>query len=87
MAYSVGVQRRAQKQIARLPATTQDRRIEDALQALANDPRPRSSRRLRDREGLRLRVGDYRVIYEIDDDRQMVTVLQVGHRRDVYRRG
>jgi len=86
MAYSVGVQRRAQKQIARLPATTQDR-IEDALQVLANDPRPRSSRRLRGREGLRLRVGDYRVIYEIDDDRQTVTILQVGHRRDIYRRG
>jgi mRNA interferase RelE/StbE len=86
MAYSVGVERKAQKQIARLPATTQDR-IEDALQALANDPRPRSSRRLRGREGLRLRVGDYRVIYEIDDDRQIVTILQVGHRRDVYRRG
>ena len=86
MAYSVGVQRRAQKQIARLPATTQDR-IEDVLRALANDPRPQDSRKLRGREGLRLRVGDYRVIYEVDDDRQMVTVFQVGHRRDVYRRG
>ena len=86
MAYSVGVQRRAQKQIARLPATTQNR-IEDALRALAEDPRPRSSRRLRNREGLRLRVGDYRVIYEIDDARQTVTVFQVGHRRDVYRQG
>ena len=86
MAYSVGVQRRAQKQIARLPATTQDR-IEDVLRALANDPRPHNSRKLRGRESLRLRVGDYRIIYEVDDDRQMVTVFQVGHRRDVYRRG
>jgi len=86
MAYSVGVQRRAQKQIARLSATTQDR-IENVLQALADDPRPRNSCKLRGRESLRLRVGDYRVIYEVDDDRQMVTVFQVGHRRDVYRRG
>jgi mRNA interferase RelE/StbE len=86
MAYSVGVQRRAQKQIARLSATTQDR-IENALQALADDPRPRNSRKLRGRESLRLRVGDYRVIYEVDDDRQVVTVFQVGHRRDIYRRG
>ena len=85
MAYSVGVQRRAQKQIARLPATTQDR-IEDALQSLANDPRPRSSRKLRGREGVRLRVGDYRVIYEVDDGRRTITILQIGHRRDVYRR-
>jgi hypothetical protein len=45
MAYSVGVQRRAQKQIARLPATTQDR-TENALQALADDPRPRNGREL-----------------------------------------
>ena len=86
MAYSVGVQRRAQKQIARLPATTQDR-IEDALQSLANDPRPRSSRKLRGREGVRLRVGDYRVIYEVDDGRRTITILQIGHRRDVYRQG
>jgi mRNA interferase RelE/StbE len=86
MAYSVGVQRRAQKQIARLSATTQDR-IENALQALADDPRPRNSRKLRGRESLRLRVGDYRVIYEVDDDRQVVTVFQVGHRRVIYRRG
>ena len=86
MAYSVGVQRRAQKQIARLPATTQDR-IEDALQSLANDPRPRSSRKLRGREGVRLRVGDYRVIYEVDDGRRTITILQIGLRRDVYCQG
>ena len=86
MAYSVGVQRRAQKQIARLSATTQDR-IENTLQALADDPRPRNSRKLRGRESLRLRVGDYHVIYEVDDDRQVVTVFQVGHRRDIYRQG
>ncbi len=86
MAYSVGVQRRTQKQIARLSSITQDR-IENTLQARADDPRPRNSRKLRGRESLRLRVGDYRVIYEVDDNRQVVTVFQVGHRRDIYRRG
>ena len=86
MAYAVGVQRRAQKQMARLPATTQSR-IGDALRALAGDPRPHDSRKLRGREGLRIRVGDYRVIYQVDDDQRAVTVVQVGHSRDVYRQG
>jgi mRNA interferase RelE/StbE len=37
------------------------------------------------RDGWRIRVGDYRVIYEVDDEQQMVTVVHIGHRRDVYR--
>ena len=84
MSYSVTVQRRAQKQIARFPTNVRDR-IESALRALAGNPRPPGCRRLRGEEGWRLRVGDYRIIYEIDDEERVVTVLQVGHRRDVYR--
>ncbi len=86
MAYSVGVERRAQKQIARLSTVMRDR-VEAALRALADDPRPRGTRELQGREGRRLRVGDYRVVYEVDDDQRVVTVLQVAHRRNVYRRG
>lgn len=84
MRYSVIVQRRAQKRIARLPKDTQDR-IEEGLQALSNDPRPPGSRKLRGRDGWRIRVGDYRAIYEIDDEAQEVLVVDIGHRRDVYR--
>jgi mRNA interferase RelE/StbE len=86
MAYSVGVERRAQKQIARLSRVMQDR-VETALQALAEEPRPPGCRRLTNRGGWRIRVGDYRVIYEVDDDQLTVTILLIGHRRDVYRRG
>ena len=86
MAYSVGVERRAQKQIARLSRVMQDR-VETALQALAEEPRPPDCRRLTNRGGWRIRVGDYRVIYEVDDDQLTVTILLIGHRRDVYRRG
>ena len=86
MAYSVGVERRAQKQIARLSTEMQDR-VEAALQALAEEPRPQGCRRLTNRGGWRIRVGDFRIVYEIDDDQRAVTVLRVGHRRDVYRRG
>jgi mRNA interferase RelE/StbE len=86
MGYSVSVERRAQKQIARLSSEAQDR-VESYLGALADDPRPRGSRSLRDRPGYRLRVGDYRIIYEVDDDARTVTITAVGHRRDVHRRG
>ncbi len=67
MRYAVIIQRRAQKQIVRFPTSIQDR-LERALKALAVDPRPPGNRRFQGREGWRIRVGDYRVIYEIDDE-------------------
>jgi mRNA interferase RelE/StbE len=66
MAYSVGVERRAQKQIARHSTEMQDR-VEAALQTLTDEPRPPGCRRLTNREGWRIRVGDFRIVYEIDD--------------------
>lgn len=81
---TVNVPRRVQKQINQLPVTVQDR-MTKALLSLGSEPRPVASRNLKGREGYRLRVGDYRAIYRVDDDNQEVTVLRVGHRRDVYR--
>lgn len=52
---------------------------------LADDPRPPGIQKLRGRDQYRLRIGDYRVLYVIDDDGQIVTIASVGHRRDVYR--
>ena len=52
---------------------------------LGDDPKPHGSIKLSGRDGRRIRVGDYRVIYEIDGDAHEVTVLDVGHRRDIYR--
>ncbi|MGD0691683.1 MAG: type II toxin-antitoxin system RelE/ParE family toxin [Acidimicrobiales bacterium] len=51
---------------------------------MANDPRPPASRPLRGRDGYRLRVGDYRIIYTINDRVLLIVVVTVGHRRDVY---
>jgi len=61
-------------------------RIRGAVLKLAAEPRPPGARALKDRPGyLRVRVGDYRIIYTIEDDVLRVVVVRVGHRRDVYR--
>ena len=61
-------------------------RIRGAVLKLAAEPRPPGARALKDRPGyLRVRVGDYRIIYTIEDDVLRVFVVRVGHRRDVYR--
>ena len=84
MNYKVLIQRGAQKELAGLPLGAYER-VKSAIYKLANDPRPRGSRKLTGRDGWRVRVGEYRVVYEIDDNNRSVTVLHVGHRRDVYR--
>ena len=84
MSHALFILRRAQKELAQLPANDYAR-VRDAIRGLAQDPRPRGCSKLRGREGWRVRVGDYRVIYEVDDRREEVTVLHIGHRRDVYR--
>ena len=61
-------------------------RLRGAIELLAVDPRPPSSRPLRGRPGFRVRVGDYRLIYTIHDDVLLVVVLRLGHRSDVYER-
>jgi mRNA interferase RelE/StbE len=84
MSYQVLILRRAQKELADLPAGDYTR-IRDEIVALGQNPRPLGCRKLVGREGWRIRVGDHRVIYEIADKQQAVTVLHIGHRRDVYR--
>ena len=61
-------------------------RIRGAVLKLAVDPRPPGARALKDRPGyLRVRIGDYRIIYTIEDDVLRVVVVRLGHRGDVYR--
>lgn len=84
--YRIRVERTAAKALARRIRREDAERIRRAIDGLAADPRPPQSIELRGREGRRLRVGDYRVLYEVDElDELVVTVLGVGHRRDVYR--
>ena len=83
MNYDLLILRRAQKELANLGKTEYER-VRDAVILLPEKPRPKNCRKLAGREGWRIRVGNYRVIYEIDDTKKQITILHIGHRRDVY---
>ena len=83
--YRVLLERRAEKDLTRLSPEIHDRVIV-AIQALAVNPRPPGCRKLAgSKHDWRIRVGDYRVIYEIADGIRVVRVNRVRHRREVYR--
>jgi mRNA interferase RelE/StbE len=84
VSYGLSILRRAQKDLAQLPQGDYERLVE-AIRDLAGNPRPVGCRKLTGREGWRIRVGDFRVLYEIDDRQRSITVLHIGNRRDVYR--
>ena len=82
--YELQILPRAAKNLGKLPKDDYVR-VRDACRALADSPRPRGARKLAGRSGIRLRVGRHRVIYEVDDSERTVTILDIGHRRDIYR--
>lgn len=84
MTYSIFILPRAQREIASL-GVAERTRIKAAIETLRGNPRPAGCTKLAGREGWRIRVGNYRVIYEIDDAGGSAVILHVGHRRDVYR--
>ena len=83
MGYSVYIEAKADKQLGKLPQDVQDR-IDEVIDGLADKPKPPGSRKLQGREGYRLRMGDYRVLYAVDEEGMTVTVTRVGHRKSVY---
>jgi mRNA interferase RelE/StbE len=84
MAYAVEILRPAQRQLAKLDQQAQ-RHIIDSIRALADNPRPSGCKKLSGRLAWRIRVGDYRVIYEIHDQQLVIVVVTLGNRKDVYR--
>jgi mRNA interferase RelE/StbE len=84
-AYSVQIDGRAVKEIAKLAKDIQ-RRILVRIESLATNPRPNGVDKLEGNDELyRVRVGDYRIIYQIRDRELIVLIVRVGHRREVYR--
>jgi mRNA interferase RelE/StbE len=83
--YKLGIKPSAEKDLDRLRGETWQR-VLDAITALLTQPRPSGHAKLKGPGGsFRIRIGDYRVIYDIDDGEQTVTILRVKHRRDVTR--
>ncbi|MBN1965591.1 MAG: type II toxin-antitoxin system RelE/ParE family toxin [Anaerolineae bacterium] len=84
MAYKVIVPKPVYKDVQRLPAQIR-RRIWAEIDMLKEDPRPMGYIKLRGQENqYRIRVGDYRIVYEIHDDVLVVYLIKVGHRKDIY---
>jgi mRNA interferase RelE/StbE len=82
--YTVYVRPAAQKALRKLDPQI-GKRLAPALRSLANEPRPVGAKALTGKPGwLRIRVGDYRIVYEVHDDELIVHVIDIGHRRDIY---
>jgi len=82
--YNVVVSKSAAKELSKLPATVNNRIIK-AILKLSDDPRPQGSKKLKGgSENWRIRIGDYRVVYAIDDEVMIVDVRKVGLRQDIY---
>lgn len=84
MTYSIQITRKAQKSLADI-ASDYQQSIRVAIRELAENPFPQGCKKLVGRPAWRLRVGVYRVIYEIDQGQVLILVVDIGHRRDIYR--
>ena len=82
--YSLGIKRSAAKELEGLNVRDR-RRVVARIRGLAGDPRPSGCEKLSGEDKYRIRQGSLRILYEIDDRLLAVTVVKIGHRRDVYR--
>ena len=83
--YEIFIEKVAQRELSKIPLNDQNRIIE-AIRDLSKNPRPSNSKKLSGRQAWRIRIGNYRVLYEIDDDNYELLVVHVGHRREIYRK-
>jgi len=81
--YQVVIERHAEKQLAKIPPPHFNR-IVQAVYDLADNPRPHGYKKLTGRSAYRIRIGDYRVIYTIEDKILKVFVIDIGHRKNIY---
>ena len=84
MTYRIEISRRAAKAVVSLDKPLR-RKILAAIDALSGNPRPVGCKKLAGQQAWRIRVGEYRIIYEIHDQVLLVIVVDIGHRREIYR--
>ena len=83
--YSLVIKTSAERELRALPKEDL-RRVLDRIRALAATPRPHGTEKLSGQERYRIRQGDYRIVYAIDDEARLVEIVKIGHRREVYRK-
>jgi mRNA interferase RelE/StbE len=83
--YSIEIKQSAAREVEALPSRERQR-VVDRIGRLADDPRPSGCEKLAGGERYRVRQGDYRIVYSIEDSLLVVWIVKIGHRRDVYRR-
>ena len=83
--YKIEVAKKVRKSFQNIPKKDA-LRILQAIEHLAEDPRPAGAKKLKDEELYRIRIGVYRIIYEIVEDTLIITVVKVGHRKDIYKK-
>ena len=82
--YSLKIKKSAAKELAKIPPPDL-RRIIDKIKNLSIDPRPVGSQKLANFELYRVRQGDYRIVYSINDMEIIIEIIKIGHRRDIYK--
>jgi len=84
VSYAVSIRRSAQRELEAIPSPFHEN-IMDKMLSLGTTPRPSGCKMLQGSDKWRIRIGNYRLIYEIDDSAQAVIVIKIAHRSDVYR--
>ena len=82
--YKITVKRSAAKELEGIPKKDL-RKVVKRIQSLAQKPRPHQAQKLSRQQQYRIRQGDYRIIYSIDDKNLIMDIVKIGHRRDIYR--
>ena len=83
--YSLVIKKSAERELRAIPKEDL-RRVIDRARGLVDNPRPSGSEKLSGQERYRIRQGDYRIVYAVDDEVRIVEIVKIGHRREVYRK-
>ena len=81
--YEIFISKTVQKQLDKLPDDLVIRII-NAVDKLKSNPRPAGTKKLKGRDGYRIRIGDYGIVYQILDSKLLINVISIGHRKDIY---
>ena len=83
MTYKIQFKASARKSLKKIPSTDRERILREIV-SLGNNPHPNGSIKLTNYSAYRIRQGDYRVIYTIQDHRLLIEIIQIGNHRDIY---